>query len=458
MLTTTIIPSETLTHARSRFLDSVKAWAYACMDRYRDAPPTDVHDQGTYTTGWAPYVQATQDATVLQFLRDRRDEIRDHFVQTGQWRHGYWRMQEAHHGTEHFELFLGTLYDLAPDDAETQAQLLDAAEHIGHWAPEVPPWFDAETGLFRSMYLGADGARTEPGMELNIPDHLRYINLCLLAHQMGGGEHYLSFATGYTRRWAEAILADDHLPIGLLPEGPVYALSSETEDAYRAFAGMVGHLDDDVDRAENLLASNGTGALLSLCALTGDGLFLAALTRLLDTLATQLDDPDAGAAADALRTYRRATGSNRYDRAILGAATRATTDIDPFAIETLTIEPNVRRPERPHGIGKRSDMPNWFEDGRPRRHNPILLAVAAEIQGDEALATRALDLARAYFELARATLPDGRHHGCAANTVSAIARGHGRENHAGMVTAVLGALDLETSPLSGIMTPGHNRR
>ena len=72
--------------------------------------------------------------------------------------------------------------------------------------------------------------------------------------------------------------------------------------------------------------------------------------------------------------------------------------------------------------------------------NPITLAVAAEILGDDALAARALDLARAYFALARQALPDGRDHGCAARTVSAVARGHGRDNHAGVVTAVLGPL------------------
>jgi hypothetical protein len=95
-------------------------------------------------------------------------------------------------------------------------------------------------------------------------------------------------------------------------------------------------------------------------------------------------------------------------------------------------------------VGKRSDAPRWLEDGRERRHNPITLAVAAEIRGDSALQTRAVDLARTYFLLARAAFADGRDHGCSARSVSAIARGHGRENHAGMTTAVLGpALGLQ---------------
>ncbi|MGC9349733.1 MAG: hypothetical protein ACP5JG_16460, partial [Anaerolineae bacterium] len=443
-ITQAVPRSATLIAARDAFLESVGSWMYACMERYGDADPTDVHDQGTYMTAWAPYIRFTGDARSLTFLKERRDRIRDHFVETDQWHHGYWRLQEAHHGTEHFELFLGALFALDPDDVMTQAQLLDAAEHIGNWIPGIPRWFDKKSGLFRSMYLGTETVRTEPGMELNIPDHLRYVNLCLLAHRMTKGwahpERYLELAVEYAGRWADAVIAHEHLPIGLLPYGPVYQLDGEAEAAYRGFAGMAGHLDDDVDRAENLLASNGTGALLNLWKLTQDDRFLRAEERLLDVLAAQLLDPDAGAAADAIRRYRRRTGHRRYDAAVLQAVDTASREVDPFAIERLGIEPDLRRSERPHGIGKRSDMPNWFEDGKSRRHNPILLALAAEIRSDEALATRALDLAHTYFNLARATLPDGRHHGCAANTISAVARGHGRENHAGMVTTALGAM------------------
>ena len=42
--------------------------------------------------------------------------------------------------------------------------------------------------------------------------------------------------------------------------------------------------------------------------------------------------------------------------------------------------------------------------------------------------------------MGRGVYPDGRDHGCSARSVNAIARGHGRENHAGMITAVLDPL------------------
>ncbi len=440
MITRLILPSTDMAGAQDRFLDAVGDRVRDCIDRYAPAPATDIHDQATYTTSWAPYIEARGDVRAMAFLKETRDRIHAHFAATDQWYHGYWRQQEAHHGTEHFELFLSMMHRLDPTDEVTRAALLDAAEHIPDDSAGIPPWIDGATGLFRSMYLGTTVVRTDPGMELNIPDHLRFVNLCLLAYEMGGGRHYLDFAAAYGQRWARALLEQDQIPMGLLPDGPVYELSGASEIAYRNFAGMAGHLDDDVDRTENVLASNGSGALLALWKATGENAFLQATERLLDVLVTQFEDPDAGAAVDAVRTYRRMTDSTRYDERVTAAYEAAAGTVDPFTIRELGIEPDVSRPQRPHGIGKRSDMPNWFEDGQPGRHAPILLATVAEIRRDEALAIRALDLARTAFMLARATLPDGRHHGCAANTVSAIARGHGRENGAGMITAVLAPL------------------
>lgn len=451
MIKKPVIVSSNFTEAKERFLDQIQTWIQACIQAYAATAPTDVHDQATYTTGWEPYLKADYDqamqASALAFMKQVRDDVCEHFTQNGMWHHGYWTMQEAHHGTEHFELFLGTLLRLDPTDAITKAQLLDAAEHIGNWVPAIPRWFDEETGQFRSMYLGTEEVRTERGMMLNIPDHLRFVNLCLIAHRVidltgQTPSRYLDLATRYATQWAEAIVAREVLPVGLLPSGPVYDLMGESEKAYRAFAGMAGHLDDNVDRTENLLASGAIQAFLTLWQYTERSDFRRAAERLLDILTTQLHDPDAGAAADAVRFYRRHTGDTRYDEAVRDVMHTLT----PFEIRELGMDPDVHRRARPHGIGKRTDMPIWYEDNVPRRHNPILLAVAAEIDADAtpttagALATCTLDLARTYFELALAVLPDGRHHGCAANTVSATARGHGRENHAGMITAVLAPL------------------
>ena len=433
--TIAVEPSSSLVGARDRFLRDLGDWIQACLDDIPAGAVLDGHDQGTFTVAWAPYAAATGDPRLIRFMKALRDAASAHFHATGAWRHGYWAMGEAHHGTEHHELFLGTLWRLDPTDSETLRQFVDAAEHLGNWVPEVPAWFDWDTGLFRSMHFGTEGVRREPGDELNVADHFRCVGLALRAHEMTGEVRYLDLAQAHAGRWSEAILSGDDLPVGLAPNGAVTSLAGAAESHYRAFAGMAGALDNAVDRAENLLASGAVNALLRLWALTGTPAYRRAAERLLDVLATQLPDPDAGAAADVLRLYRRLTGDHRYDRHVLSTLE----NLNPFAVRTLGIAPDVPRAGRPAGIGKRKDMPDWFEEGTPRRHNPILLSVAAEILANEPLVTRALDLARAYFALARQVYPHGREHGCSARTVSAIARGHGRENNAGVVTAVLAA-------------------
>lgn len=428
--------SASVHEAMGHFARELADWVAASIARYEGAPATNVHDQATYTTSWEPYAQATGDPQVLTFLTGLRDQIRTHFVQSGQWRHGYWTMQEAHHGTEHYELFLGMLWRLAPKDDETIAQLHDVAEHMGNWSAAVEPWFDWDTGLYRSFLFGADGIQMVDGAELNVPDHLRCINIALLAHRATDDQRYLALATAHGTRWADAILADEELPIGLLPDRIVYRFDPAEEAIYRARVGQSSMLLTPLDRAESFLASDAINTFLYLAHATGIRAFRAAAERLLDMLIPALSDPDAAAVADAVRHYRAWTNDTRYDAALCAAVE----PLQPHTVQTLAFDPAARSPMRPSGVGKRADMLLWQEDDGPRRLNPVTLSVAAEIKHNAAWATHALDLAAAYLHLARQTLPDGRDHGCAARTVSAIARGHGRENHAGMTTAVYGPL------------------
>ena len=280
-----IEPSHDLPHACQRFLDDLRRWAYASIDRYTDAPATDVHDQGTYTTGWEPLLHAGADERILCFLQQKRDRIRDHFNRTQQWRHGYWRMQEAHHGTEHYELFLGALQRVLPDDRETARQLHDAAEHMGNWSNAAPDWFNWDRRRFHSLFFGADGLRTEPGMALNTPDHLRCINICLLAASQPETEtardRYIELATAYAGEWADAILAGDALPIALTTDGVLYEFSAEDKALYYSFMGEAPDLQAEADRAENLLGSDAVNTFLRLWRESGEPRFRQAAERLL---------------------------------------------------------------------------------------------------------------------------------------------------------------------------------
>ena len=224
MQTVPVRRSATLHEAQVAFLQALEQWVDDCMAAYGEAPVTDVHDQLTYTTAWEVVAPGRPD--VLAFLKTRRDQVCRHFVDSGQWRHGYWRMHEAHHGTEHFELFMGMMARLDPADAETRRQIVDVAEHLGNWSADVLPWFDWDTGLYHSMFFGADGIKTDPGLELNIPDHFRCINIALIAHDLTDDRRYLDLAQRHVGRWAQAILEHELLPLGFAPSGPINAIDA----------------------------------------------------------------------------------------------------------------------------------------------------------------------------------------------------------------------------------------
>jgi hypothetical protein len=287
--------------------------------------------------------------------------------------------------------------------------------------------------LFRSLFFGTGGVRHDD-RELNMPEHLRCAALLLLSYDLSRESQFLDLAERYAVRWANAICSDPaRLPVGLDRSGPVYRLSGRGDLWYRSFAGMAGRLRDDTDRAENILASGGIQLFLRLWRASGKPVFLKAVERLLSVLTDSLKDPDAGVAADAIRTYRRISGKHDYDDSVLNAIR----GLSPHDIRALSVDAPAKRKTRPRGIGKRTDMPVWHEDGRPRRLSPVLLSLAAEITDDQRIATSAVNLAHAYFALAARTMPDGREHGCGATTVSAVACGHGRDNHVGMTTGVL---------------------
>jgi len=433
MYTVSIEHSPNLRIACQRFLYDIGVWASECITEYSNQPPTEGHDQASYTTGWEPYLHTSEDAKILQFMKDLRDRIARKFTDTGLWAHGYWKRQEVHHGTEHFELFIATLWRLDPDDSDTVSHFLDATEHLGNWSNEVPGWFNWGKGMFHSMYFGTDGVFGDTGSRLNIPDHFRCLNLVLIAHEMSGETRYLDLARLYGGRWADALLSRKSLPIGLDSTGGIYVLDDASAKAYIGVRAQTANLGENLNRAENLLASGAVDAMLRLWQRTGEERFCQASGKLLDVLTMELKDPDAGPASAALRHYRRVTKDTTYDQHVAKAVEQFTFS----KIWELSIEPVVRRDSKPTGVGKRRDMPEWFEDNQPRRYNPILLALAAEISGDEILAAQAVDLARAYFRLARKVYPSGRDHGCSARSVSAVCRGHGRDNNAGMTTAVL---------------------
>lgn len=435
--------SATLDEACDRFMSELRGWVEDCLEEHAEAPllgpgRPDGHDQLTYTTSWATLIRRAEDERVLAFMKRERDRIRAHYEACGAWHHGYWKHQEAHHGTEHFELFLGTLLELDPNDTATLEQLHDAAEHFGNWVEAVPAFFDWETGLFRSVYLGTAHVGEDESGAINTADHVRFVNIALQLFEATGEPRYMELAASHMRRWASGLVEAESIPLALLPEGPVELFDERQAATYRGFAGAAGIVQATaiapIDRAENMLASGAAQALLRMWRHTRREMYRRAAERLIDELARQLGDPDAGAVAATIRDYRELTGDRRYDEAVIAAVEPAAEDLP----RELALDAQQRLGRSGGGVGKRPDMPRWlFEGEAPRPLSPITLLLAGELAEREAWLISAVDLACAHFTLARQAFDSGREHGCAARSVSAVARGHGRDNHAGMVTAVL---------------------
>ncbi|MFW6133209.1 MAG: hypothetical protein ACOC8F_04875 [Planctomycetota bacterium] len=428
-LTLPVEKSASLRRAVGSFLDAVGAWARRVMGACPEGFVSDSHDGGTFMLPWAVYARAAGDERPAAFMRRYRDGAKHRFEQAGLWRDGYWRRQEVHHGTEHFELFVGGLWRLDPRDAETIAQFEDAAEHVGNWKAGVPAWYDWDTGLFRSMHLGTE---TVGPASPNVPDHVRLIRICLLAGAMTGRRRYLDLARRAGLRWADALVDGAHLPVAIDADGAVSDLA-RAETSYRAFAGAApDDLDRELPRAENLIASGVPDAMLALWQATGDGAFRAAAERIIDVAAGDLASPIAWQAQAAVRRYRDATGSGRYDARVRDVADDAVRDVGALTLVAAPEAPRVTGP-----LGMRADKPDWLDaDGRAAP-SPLLGALKALVIDDPALLRRAVDLGRAHFELAARAFGDVTHHGCGSRSLAAVCRGHGRLNGAGVVTEVL---------------------
>ncbi|MFW6309338.1 MAG: hypothetical protein ACOC1S_04905 [bacterium] len=428
MKTKKVKNTESITESVDLFIESIGEWVKEGINDLEDELPIDIHDQMSFTLPWRPYMITRDDEKSLEFMKKKRDEIFEFFTKEGRWKHGYWQINDCHHGSEHFEFFIENLWQLDPGDENTLNKMEDAVEHIGNWVEEIPDWFNRHKNLFYCYHFGTGKLKYEQGDKIeNRPQHMRCVNLCLFAYNMIGKEKYLDFAVNYGTLWAEMMINSNGIP-NIFTEDQLEVMDN---GEYRLNIESDSTEDDLVDRVENNLANGVINSFLELFKLTGEKKFKKAAEELLDVVSRYIDDYEAGCGADVIRRYRNITGDNRYDQAILDVVD----NLNPYDFTEVSIKTEVNR-ER-DGIGIRGDKPGWYEDGKPAQNNPITLAVAAEIKSDEKLAIRAVDIARTYFELAKKVFPHGHTHGCSSTSIGSIGRGSGRENNSGVITAVL---------------------
>lgn len=408
-------------------------WTRGASD-YGERPWGGGHDHGTFAASWIEHLRLTGNPHLREFLT----RLRGSCLQwaPGAFTHGYWPRQEAHHGPEHFIIFLARMWRMDPADAETAAALDDAAEHTGNWAHGVPHWYDYNRSRFISWSLGTEVVGEEARFAYQSPEHFKVLQMALVAHLATGNRRYLDLASGYADFWAGHIL-EGAIPAVLFPVND----PEQIERRYGERLGAERRLARP-DVLERHVAAWSIDTFLDLFELVGERRYLDVARVMLEGLVRHVGDPYADPVAPLFSRYRRLSGDRGFDAALLLAIPASHARQDPARSNTMVFDDGPA--PHPMGLGRRRDAPRWgyrdpdgglFEETGP---SPAALMLRFELTGDEAAATRAFELAAARMGLALAAgLGHGWNHGCAGNTVHAVAFGHGRMPGAGAVMATL---------------------
>ena len=411
-------------------------------------------DEANYALAWFAHYLITRDPTVLQHF-DALKAALSSWVQRD-CLHGYEPKAEAHHGPEPFLLFLPRYIGLMPEDTEAISLLTDAAEHIGNWVSEIPPWYDYERDTFIGYNIGSRDVENAEKDAYELAEHFRFIHMALAAFRVTAEERYLTWALRYGRKRAERLnAARDPMPLlwTLDAEGLDEA-AVNARNLHRLVASTHHIPGDPLAGIENLLASGAIYALGDLYLLSGEAVFKTAANRIVAPLVTSLSDPYNDPAAAALSYYRWTFGDTGFDAEIRTGLT-SIPDTPPELLALMFPE-QIRR--REPGVGKRADMAYWGEWSDDGSVKPIqepstaTFTLAYQVTGEIDYAVRALRNASTRLHIARRVLRGGREHADMGGAVCSIAAGHGRNWGQGAVTACYGPLLLGTREVQSEIT------
>ena len=412
-------------------------------------------DEANYALAWFPHYLITGQSAVLRHFETLRAALKG-WVER-ECLHGYEPEAEAHHGPEPFLLFLPRYIGVQPQDSEAVALLADAAEHIGNWVPEVPPWYDYSRDTFIGYRIGTRCVTNGESDAYELAEHFRFLHIALAAHRVTGEERYLEWALRYGRKRAERLVsAPDTMPVLWTLDGKGLDEAEVDARGLHRLAASGHHLPGDpLAGIENLLASGAVYALGDLWVLSGEEVFREAARRIVEPLVACLDDPYNDPAAAALSWYRWTFADTGFDPEIrMGLEALPERPPERLAL----VFPEQRRMRAP-GVGKRADMAywgEWSEDGsvKPvREPSTATLTLAWQVTGEVEYALRALRNAGTRLQMARRVLRGGREHADMGGAVCSVAAGHGRNWGQGAVTSCYGPLLLGTREIRGEVRP-----
>ena len=440
--------------AYSALRAEMSRWLKQSMMLDPPGPNDGGEDEANYALAWFPHYLITGDATVLQHFDALKAALLGWVKRDCV--HGYEPRAEAHHGPEPFLLFLPRYIGVKPEDTEAVSLLTDAAEHIGNWVSEIPPWYDYTRDRFIGYNIGSRFVTNEEKDAYELAEHFRFIHIAIAAYRVTGEERYLTWALRYGRKRAERLIsAPDPMPLLWTLDGEgLDEAAVDAKNLHRLVASSHHIPWDPLAGIEVLLASGAIYALGDLYLLSGEEIFKTAAKRIVGPLVTSLSDPYNDPAAAALSYYRWTFEDTGFDTEICAGLERLSDD--PPELLALIFPQEIRR--REPGVGKRADMAYWGEWSDDGSVKPIqepstaTLTLAYQVTGEIAYAARALRSAAMRLHIARRVLRGGREHADMGGAVCSVAAGHGRNWGQGAVTGCYGPLLLGTREVQSEVT------
>ncbi|MEM8549474.1 MAG: hypothetical protein AAGF10_01660 [Verrucomicrobiota bacterium] len=406
------------------FRQEALGWAESLHQALGSQPPDVSWDACLFARCWLRLPSIKPGHHLLAWTKYLRDTLPELAEEQDFWADGRWSGLPVTQALAFCNGFLAELWLAEPTDTMTKSTIQATARFLLEAGNDDLPWFDHETGLFRGLVLGS-GAFSSLA-EINLPLHFDAINLALLAYQTGGGRKYLDVASMAGCYWSDAILRRRQLPLAIDSKGPIWKPNRSVREAYATMRSLPP--ENRLQQAAAFLRADAVNTFLKLWQYRGDESFRHAAEYLIDCLLPMLSAPGSWQTAATLRHYRNFTGSSRYDGVVLAEVE----NLFPYWIKTLslTLRSSVNEDDSPR-------YPVWFENGIPRQHNPVLLSLAAEISANERLAVSALNLALAYFRLARLASASVSDYSLAPASVTTIAAGDWLNRRVGVVNEIL---------------------
>lgn len=194
---------------------ALEQWITTEIDRYEaqgfarlfgDKGGHKLDEAGGYTRSFVSAYCLNGDPRIARFLKRFRDDWLAAVNRDGHFYHGYDANENADyvtHTAEAFTQFLLNVFYLDITDATSIAIIEDAAEHLGNWNPDVPPWYDWDRHVFRGYF---PGTRTPsryfaPPFDFQSSSHFRLLAIATAAFEATGKARYLDLCRDYWTAW-----------------------------------------------------------------------------------------------------------------------------------------------------------------------------------------------------------------------------------------------------------------